>query len=221
MDVYVSQIGGQVTGVPKTPSRDEILQDTVEQILDVLMPEMVKQLMEVPKTVSQDRIQQQTLEQIVDTPIPQVVEELAEASTVFSQDRVQQRFGGQIIEPPTLSLAENVVEMPVTQTQEKTQQVANTHVQLGSIVKVERPKIIKQTLQKPVIQEKINQDTKHTEIPQNQYIDKVVDMLDAVRRQVFMVKKIQKIIENSQVQIVEQIDEIPVAMARFLVASLI
>ena len=110
--------------------------------------------MEVPKTISQDRIQQQTLEQIVDTPVPQVVEELAEASKVFSQDRVQQRFGGQIIETPALSLAENVVEMPVTQTQEKMQQVASTHIQhVASTVKMERPKIITQTVQKPVIEE--------------------------------------------------------------------
>ena len=82
----------------------------VEQILDVLVPEMVKQSMEVPKTNSQDRIQQQTPEQIVDTPVPQVVEELAEASKVSSQDRINSRFRGQIIDHPAISLAEKIVE---------------------------------------------------------------------------------------------------------------
>ena len=31
--------------------------------------------------------------------------------------------------------------------------------------RVEKPKIIKQTMQKPVTQEKINQETEHTKIP--------------------------------------------------------
>ena len=107
---------------------------------------------------------------------------------VFSPDRVQQRSGEQIIETATLSLAENVVEMPVAQTQEKMQQVGNMYVQhVARTVEVVRSKIIKQTVQKPVIQEKINQVIKHIEIPQNQLIDKVVDMLDAVQRHVSMV----------------------------------
>ena len=176
------------------------------------MSEMVKELMEVPKTISQGRIQQQTLEQIVDTPVLQVVEELAE---VFSQDWVQQLSGEQIIETAALPLAENVVEMAVAQTQEKMQQDGNAHVQhVASTVEVERSKLIKQTVQKPVTREKINQVTKHIEIPQNQHIDKIVDMLDAVQRQVSMVQKIQIMIETSQLQFSSKVDEMPVAVQR-------
>ena len=162
VDVDGSQVAEQDTEVPKTSSRDGTSQCTVEQILDVF----------VPKTISQDRIQQQTLEQIVNT-----------------EDRVRQRFGGQIIESPTLSLAEKIVEMPVTQ---KTQQVANTHVQhVVNAVEAEMPKIIKETVQRkrPVINEKINQVTKHPEVPQIQVVEKTV--------------------EGPQLQIVEQIVETP------------
>ena len=157
----------------------------VEQILHVLVPEMVKQSMEVPKTNSQDRIQQQTLEQIVNTPVPQAVEELAEASKVFSQDRVQQRFRGQIIEPPAISLAEKIVKMPVTQVREETKQVVNTHVQhVVSAVEAEMPKIIKETVQrkKAIINEKINQVTKHVEIPQMQTVEKTAEAPHGSRR---------------------------------------
>ena len=49
-------------------SRDRISQHTIEQTLDVPMPEMVKQLVEVPKIISQNRIQQLTMKQIVDDP---------------------------------------------------------------------------------------------------------------------------------------------------------
>ena len=53
-----------------------------------------------------------------------------------------------------------------------TQQVANTHVQhVVNTVEVEMPKIIKETVQRkrPIIQEKINQVTKHIKIPQVQF----------------------------------------------------
>ena len=61
-DVHVPQVLERTIEVPKIPN----LQGTVEQILDVLVPEMVKQLAKLPNTV--------------DAPVPQVVEELAEAS---------------------------------------------------------------------------------------------------------------------------------------------
>ena len=62
-DVHVSLVVE-----PETSSRDRSLQCTVEQSLDVPVPEMVRQLVEAPKTVPQDRIRQRTVEQIVDTP---------------------------------------------------------------------------------------------------------------------------------------------------------
>ena len=111
----------------KTSSRDRISQYTVEQSLDVLVPEIVKQLVEVPETVSQDRIQQRTVEQIVDAPVPQAVEELAEVFHGFSQDRIQQRAVEQTT--PATSLAEMIVEVPIVQTQGRTQQGVNMHVQ--------------------------------------------------------------------------------------------
>ena len=113
----------------------------------------------------------------------------------MSQDRFQQRSGDQIIETAAPSLVENVLRgLSLSQMQ----QVGITHVQhVASTVEVERSKIIKQTVQKPVIQEKINQVTKHIEIPQNQHIDKIVDMFDAVQRQVSMVQFFQKTIETS------------------------
>ena len=118
-------------------------------------------------TLCQDRIQQRTVEQTVDILVPQDVEEPAEFFKASSQDRVQQRFGGQIIEPPAISLAEKIVEVPVIQTQEKTQQGVNTYIQhVVDTVEVE----------KHIIHEKINQETKRIEVPPLQFIDKAVDI---------------------------------------------
>ena len=62
VDVLVPQAVEQVLEVPKIPSRDRILQCTVEQIFDVPVLEKAEQLAEVPKIVPQDRIQQRTVE---------------------------------------------------------------------------------------------------------------------------------------------------------------
>ena len=52
--------------VPKTSSRERILQGTAEQILDVPIPEAVEQLVKLPNTVSEDRIQERVAERIAD-----------------------------------------------------------------------------------------------------------------------------------------------------------
>ena len=190
VDVHVPQVVGQVLEVPKTACRDRSLACTAEQILDAPVPEMVKQLVEAPKTIHQDRIQQRTVEHMAaDTPVPRDVEEPAEFFKAFSQDRVQLRFGGQIIENPAIPLAEKIVELPVIQTEEKTQQGVNTSVQH-----------VFNTVEKRIIQEKINQVTIHVEIPLLQFTDKVVDNPVVAQRQISMVLVVQKSTEISQLQ---------------------
>ena len=211
VDVFVSQ----VTGLPKTSSRDRTSQRTVEQILNDPVPEMVTQLVEVPNTVAQDRIKQRTVEHISEIPVPQVMEELVEVFKVFPQDRIQQRLVVQTIDTPGISLAEKIVEGPVTQMQGKTQQGVNTHAQhVVNTVAVEKPKIIELTVQrkKPIIQEKINQVTKHVEIPLSQFTDKVVDKPVVVQRQISTVLTVQKNIEISQLQVDDKVVDIPVML---------
>ena len=93
--IQLPQVVEQVLAGPMIPSRDRILQGTVEQISDVPVPEMVEQLVKLPKTVSEDRIQQRTVERIVDISVPQDVKDLVEVSEVFPKDRIQQRFAEQ------------------------------------------------------------------------------------------------------------------------------
>ena len=204
------QIVEQAAEAPKTSSRDRTLQRAAEQIPNVPVPEMVTQLMEVPETVSQDRIKLRTVEQIVDAPVPQAVEELADVFRVFSQDRIQQRIVEQII--PATSLAEMIVEVPVIQTPERTQQVVNMNVQhIVDTVLVEKPKIIDETVQKPTIQEKINQVTKHVEVPLVQFLDKVDEIPVVAQRQIpIMVQTIQKTTDIPQLQCIDKVIDVPV-----------
>ena len=167
-----------------------------EQILDVPVPEMVEQ--KLPETVSDDRIQQWTAEHIAVIPVPQDVKELVVVFRGFSQDRIQQRTVEQTI--PVTSLAEKIVESPVIQTEERTQQGVNTRAQhVANTVEVERPEIIKQTGQKLIIQEKINQVIK----PVAQCTDKVVDIPVVTQRQIFTVHTVQTSIEIPQLPVVD------------------
>ena len=210
-DVYVSQVVKQVTEVPKTSSRDRTLQCTAEQILDVLVPEMAKQLVEVPESVSRDGVQQRTVEQIVDAPVPRAVEELAEVSRVFSQDRIQQRTVEQTNR--AIPLAEKIVELLVIQTRQR----VNACVQhVVNAVEMEKYKIIEETVQrmKPIIQEKINQTTKHIKIPQVQFLDKADDMLVDVQRQAPVAQTKQKTMEVPLSQFTGNAMDIPVVAQR-------
>ena len=187
----------QVTEVPRTSSRNRTLQCAEEQILDVLVPETAKQLMEVPETVSQDRIKQRTVEQIVDVPVPQVLKELAEVSKSFRRNRIQQHSVEQSRETPATSLTKMIVEVLVIQTPERTQQVVNTSVQhIVDTVEV----------QKPTIQEKINQVTKHIKIPQ------VSDIPVVAPRQILpMTQTVQRTTEIPQLQFPDQVVDVPLA----------
>ena len=173
--------------------------------------QMAEQLVEVPETVSRDGVQQRIVEQIVDAPVMQAMEELAEVSKVFSQDRIQRRIVEQII--PATSLAEMIIDVPVVQTPEKTQQAMNTYVQhVVDTVEVERPTIIDGTVQKPIIQEKINQVTQHVEVPLSQFNDKVVDNPVVAQRQIPMVYVEMKTAENPQLQIPDDVIDVPAVL---------
>ena len=170
-----------------------------------------EQLVEVLKTVLQDRVQQRTVEQIVDAPALQAVEELAEVSKVFSQDRIQQRIVEQTI--PAIPLAEKIVELPVIQTEEKTQQGVNTLAQhVVDTIEVERPKIIDETVQKPIIQEKVNPVTKHVKVPLSQFTGKAMDIPVVAPRQILsMTQTAQKTTEIPQLQFPDQVVDVPLA----------
>ena len=137
------------------------------------------------------------MEQIVDVPVPQVLKELAEVFKSFRRDRIQQRSVEQSSETPATSLAEMIVEVPVIRTPERTQQVVNTSVQhIVDTVEV----------QKPTIQEKINQVTKHIKIPQ------VSDISVVAPRQILpMTQTVQKTTEIPQLQFPDQVVDVPLA----------
>ena len=272
----------------------------MEQIPDVLVPEMVTQLLEVPKIVPQDRILQQTVEQVASNREASVkvfseqLKALAEATQVlqsetsgadgqtyssFQEDSsaalrtstdlkgfelvilvrrlaeqehcisATMKFGAGADGDPSMKVKDLItdlisrlqaeassekredLEADVAKQSSKleaavarsidgeisTQQVANTHVQhVVNTVEVEMPKIIKETVQRkrPIIQEKINQVTKHIKIPQVQFLTKVDDMPVVVQRQVSTAQTVQKAMEVPPLQFTDKGNDILVEAQR-------
>ena len=117
-----------------------------------------------------------------------------------------------MLENPAIPLAEKIVELPVIQTEEKTRQGVNACVQhVANTVEVEKYKIIEETVQrmKPIIQEKINQETKRIKMPLLQFTDKVVDNPVVAQRQISM-ETVQKSIEIPQLQHCDDVIDVPV-----------
>ena len=63
---------------------------------------------------------------------------------------------------------------------------------------------------KPIIQEKINQETKRIEVPPLQFMDKAVDTPVVAQRQAHMNEMVQKIIEIHQLQYTDDVVGVPV-----------
>ena len=90
----------------------------------------------------------------------------------------------------------------------------NTHVQhVIDTVEVERPTIIDETMQKPIIQEKINPVTKHVEVSLSQFTDKAMDIPVVAPRQILlMTQTVQKTIEIPQLQCIDEVIDVPAVL---------
>ena len=131
--------------------------------------------------------------------------EPAEFFKAPSQDRTQQSSAEQTIEPPTVFLVGTIFEVPVIQTQRRTHQGENTHVQhVVDTVEVE----------KHIIQGKINQVTKHIDIPPLQFTEKVVDIPVVAQGQAHRIQMVKETKEVHQLQHTYQVFDVTVAVGR-------
>ena len=127
-------------------------------------------------------------------PIDQTVQKTVETPQLQRTDRV---IDGLVVQVET-------VEMPVTRTQEKTQHVVNTHVQ-HAVNAVEA--------EKPIINETINQVTKHVEIPQLQIVEKTIEAAKHIQQERVQNNTVAQIVDvpgsQTQEETVEVIQLIP------------
>ena len=213
------------------PLQEQILEKICEQIADVNVPQVVEQIIEVHKMAEQilDVLVPEMVEQLVECRRPFSWKEpssgLWNRSSTLESRRLWkklQRFSG--FSPRTglksalwsrsfllFHSLRRSLWWPVSQMQGTTQRGVNTHAQhVVNAVEVEKPKIIELTVQRKkfIIQEKINQVTKHVKIPELQFTDKVVDNPVVVQGQISM-ETVQKSIEISQLQNCDEVVDVP------------
>merc|ERR1711881_625512 len=111
-----------------------------------------------------------------------------------------------------MGIQERIVKVPKVE-QIVTDTVVQNQVQT---IEMEKPKIIQKTVQrkKPIIQEHITPVTKHVDVPQVQYVDKVVPVPVQKQRQVPMIQTVQKTVQVPQVQYIDKIVDVPVVKQR-------
>ena len=73
------------------------------------------------------------------------------------------------------------------------------------------PKIIDETVQKSIIQEKINPVTKHVEVPLSQFTGKAMNIPVVAQRQI-STETVQKTIEIPQLQCIDEVIDVPAVL---------
>ena len=59
-------------------AQERVRQRTVEQMVEIPVPQVVEEVEQVSKIAPQERVMQHSVEQIVEVPVPQVVEEIVQ-----------------------------------------------------------------------------------------------------------------------------------------------
>ena len=153
----------QLVEVPETVSQKRIQQRTVEQIVDVPVPQVVEELMEVSHVFLQDRVRQRFVEQIIEAPAISLAEQIVEVPVIQMQGETQQGANTHV---------QHVVDTVEVEKPKITELTVHR--------------------KKPIIQEKMSQVTKPIEFPQAQFLNKVGDMLVGMQRHVLMAQTVRR-----------------------------
>ena len=147
--------------------------------------------MEVAKTTPQGHMSERIVVQTEDVPVPQILKEVVEvvkAVKIVPQERISAKICEQIVDAPV----PHAVDEPVSQFLEETDEVIKLspaertprRIMQGSPSSPPPPPPRNASRSVYTNRLSINQVTKHAEIPQNMYVDTVVDMLVVMQRQV-------------------------------------
>ena len=204
---------------------ERISQRAAEQIVDMPVPQIQEQIVEVAKTIPQERISKRIVVQTEDVSVPQILKEVVEvvkAVKTVPQDRIAETICEQIVDTPVSqavyelvpsfpSFQEEIDEMIKLFPEERVPKRISRSRSASRSVYTNRPSI--------------NQVTKHAEIPQIPYIDKVVDMPVVMQCQVPRIQTVLKIMEVPinqatkhaefpQTLYIDKVVELPVVLQR-------
>ena len=94
-------------------SQEQIQERTVEETIDVPVPQLMVETIEAVKLIPHDKVQKRTVRKIVDVEIPQIREEIEEMIQHFPQERIPDRVIEQIVDVQVPEIRDQIVDMPV------------------------------------------------------------------------------------------------------------
>ena len=173
--------------------------------------QVVEHVLESPKISSQVRNLHCTVELIPDVLVPEMVEQLVKLPKTVFVDRIQQRTVERIVDIPVPQDVKELVEVSRV-SQDRIQQRfveqtdATPDISFAEKI-VEKP--VTQTQGKT--QQVVNTRVQHL-VPLLQFTDKVVDIPVVAQRQICVNQKVQKTIEDLQLQYTEGGVNVPVVL---------
>ena len=90
----------EVIEVERHTPQERVQNCTVEQIVDVPVPQIRSEIGEVIQSIPQERISDRVVEQIVDFPVGQIREQIVEVVRIIPQECLQQHTREQIADAP-------------------------------------------------------------------------------------------------------------------------
>ena len=186
------------------------IDQTVEQIVDTPVPQVVEELVEASKVFSQDRVQQRFGEQIIETPTLSLTENVVEMPVTQTQEKMQQVANTHVqhvvntikVEKP--KIFKPTVQKPVIQ--EKINQV---------IKPIEVPQFLNEAVDMlDAVQRQVSMVQKIQKIIETsrlQFLNKVDETPVAVQRQNHMVQTFQMPMETPQLPCIDKVVDVPVA----------
>ena len=213
---------------PSMP-QERIQWRTVEETIDVPVPQMKEEFADAVQHSLQERVQSSTVEQSFDVSDPRILEEIVEVIQLIPQDRMSDCIVEQTVNIPSPEKIQQVIQViPQGQTSEcVVEQTVNIPSQqrLGQTVEV--VKVIPQERADipDVAQRRAPADQgaqKTVKCAQVQFLDKIADVPVVVQRQVPMVVQREvpavraghKFVEDAQAQFIEKEMDVPAVKQR-------
>ena len=91
----------EIMKVVKPFPAERILERTVEQLVDMPVPQIQEQIMEVANTIPRERISERIVEHTRDVPVPQIREQIVEVVKNIHQERISERIAEQTADVTT------------------------------------------------------------------------------------------------------------------------
>jgi len=221
-----------VVEVPKIVVLERVKQRSVEHFVEVPVPQIVEEVVEeVDCPVVLHSVIRNTVPWFIDVPVPEIVEELVEVVKQVVREDVTVESVDHVVDVPVPQIVEEIIEVPVPQTVERVQQ-RKVEVPTGArmedegfpwlrdeVAKVEKPKVTLKTVQRkrpspprrtPTAASSPEKTSRQTvDVPQIQWVDKVIDVPVIKQVEVPCIKKVQKHVEVPQIKWVDQKMDVP------------